>query len=288
MPLLALILVLIAAILHAIWNLLAKDSRDSSAFMWWGVTIGGIWFGLWMLTQAWLGLAREVWLIYAVSMLSEIAYLITITRGYASGDLSQVYPIARGSPPLLIALWGALFLSERLPVLGYAGIALLILGVYLASVPSWQDLARPLKAVGHRPAQWGLLAAVSVSIYTTLDKLAVNDVSPLVYNEWVYAGLAISYAPFVWSPGRRESTVREWKTNWRRIMLGSVVTVASYLLALTGMSMTSASYVGAVRATSVVIGALFGWLLLKERFGLLRVVAAAVMVVGLAVLALAP
>jgi len=286
-PLIALFLVLIAALLHAIWNLLAKDARDTSAFMWWGITIGALWFGGWMLTQTSLALPPEVWPVYILSMLAELAYLATITKGYNSGDLSQVYPIARGSPPLLIALWSAIFLAERLPLTGYAGIVLLIAGIYLVSLPSLKDLFRPLRALSHRPAQLAMLAAVWVSIYSTLDKIGVTYTSPLVYNVWVYAGIAVGYAPVVWSPRNRLSTIREWQTNRPRILMGSVATVSSYLLALMGMSMTSASYVGAVRATSVVMGAIFGWLLLKERFGGMRVFAAVLMVIGLTMLAIA-
>ncbi len=287
MPLLALFLVLIAAVLHAFWNLLAKDARDSSAFMWWGVSVGAAWYGAWVLTQTWMGLPREVWLIFAASLTMEVAYVGLITRGYATGDLSQVYPIARGSPPLLIALFSAIFIGERLPALGYVGIALLVVGVYLASLPSLDDLWKPLRALSHRPAQWALLAAFTVSVYSTLDKIAMGYATPLVYNAWVYAGIGIGYAPVVWSRVNRASTLQEFKTNWRRIAIGSVATVGSYLLALTGMAMTAASYVGAVRATSVVIGALFGWLLLKESFGAVRVFAAAVMVVGLTLVAVA-
>jgi drug/metabolite transporter (DMT)-like permease len=287
MPLLALFLVLIAAVLHAFWNLLAKDARDSSAFMWWGVSVGAAWYGAWVLTQTWMGLPREVWLVFAVSLTMEVAYVGLITRGYATGDLSQVYPIARGSPPLLIALFSAIFIGERLPALGYVGIALLVVGVYLASLPSLDDLWKPLRALSHRPAQWALLAAFTVSVYSTLDKVAMGYATPLVYNAWVYAGIGIGYAPVVWSRANRASTVQEFRTNWRRIAIGSVATVGSYLLALIGMSMTAASYVGAVRATSVVIGALFGWLLLKESFGAVRVFAAAVMVVGLTLVAVA-
>jgi len=109
----------------------------------------------------------------------------------------------------------------------------------------------------------------------------------MVYNAWIYGGIGIGYAPVVWARGNRAGTLRELQTNWRRIAIGSVATVGSYLLALTGMSMTAASYVGAVRATSVVIGALFGWLLLKESFGAVRVFAAATMVMGLTLVAMA-
>jgi drug/metabolite transporter (DMT)-like permease len=217
----------------------------------------------------------------------EVTYVYLITRGYAAGDLSQVYPIARGAPPLLIAVWSALFLAERLPVLGYAGIALLVFGVYLASLPTLGDFWTPLTALTHRPAQWALLAAICVSIYSVIDKVNIAFSSPLVYNTWVYAGISLGYAPFAWSQQNRASTQKEWRVNWRRILIGSVATIGSYVLALIGMQMTAASYVGAVRATSVVIGALFGWLLLKEKFGPVRVFAAVTMVLGLLLVAMA-
>ena len=308
MPPLALALVLLAAVLHGFWNFLAKDARDSSAFMWWGVSVGAVWYSAWVFTQEWMGLPQEIWLAFAVSLTAEVLYVVFITRGYATGDLSQVYPIARGSPPLLIALFSAILVGERLPILGYVGIVLLVIGVYLASLPSLSDLSKPLRALSHlrqrspriddetdlrtsgerwRPAQFALLAAVCVAIYSTIDKINMAHVSPQVYNAWVYAGIGLGYAPVVWSRANRASTMAEFKSNWRRIAIGSVATIGSYLLALIGMSMTAASYVGAVRATSVVIGALMGWLVLHEKFGGVRVFAAATMVVGLTLIAIA-
>ncbi len=287
MPFDALMLVLVAALLHALWNFLAKDARDSSAFMWWGVTIGAAWYAPFVAAQTSLAMPLEAWRFFLPSLAMEIAYVAFVTRGYANGDLSQVYPIARGAPPLFIALWSALFLAERLPLLGYAGITLLIFGIYLASLPTLADFWKPLRSLRHRPTQFALVAAVCVSIYSTLDKLGVAYTTPQVYNAWVYLGIAVGYAPFVWAREQRASAAREWRMNWRRILLGSVTTVGSYWLALTGMALTSASYVGAVRATSVVIGALLGWWWLREKFGAVRVIAAATMVAGLVLIAAA-
>ncbi len=286
MPFLALVIVLIAAILHAISNLLFKGGRDSSAFLWWAITVGAAWYGVFVFTQASLMLSFGTWLVLLPSIITEIAYARFITLGYGAGDLSQVYPIARGTPPLLIAAFGALFLGERLPALGYVGIVVLVLGIYLASLPSLGDVWKPLRALAHRPTQIALLAAICVTIYTLLDKVGMKSASPLVYNWWVYAGIAIGYTPFVWSKANRENTLIEWRTHWRRIVIASFATVGSYLFALIGLSMTEASYVGSVRASSVVIGAIFGWLLLKEKLGAVRVIAAATMVVGLLLIAL--
>ncbi len=287
MPLLALIVVLIAAILHAISNLFFKSGRDSSAFLWWAIAVGAIWYGVFVAAQSSLAMQLNAWLIIIPSIAVEVAYARLITLGYANGDLSQVYPIARGTPPLLIAALGAVFLGERLPLLGYVGIGVLVLGIYLASVPSSGEVLKPLRALAHRPTQIALLAALCVTAYTLLDKVGMQYASPLVYNWWMYTGIAIGYAPIAWSRMNRDSTRREWRANWRRIILGSFATVASYLFALMGLQMTAASYVGSVRASSVVMGALLGWLLLKEQLGALRVFAAALMVVGLMLIAVA-
>ena len=287
MPLLALIIVLIAAVLHAISNLLFKSGRDSSAFLWWAIAVGAAWYGVFVAVQSSLAMPLAAWLIIIPSIAVEVAYARLITLGYANGDLSQVYPIARGTPPLLIAALGAIFLGERLPLLAYCGIVVLVLGIYLASVPSWSEVLKPLRALTHRPTQIALLAALCVTAYTLLDKVGMQYVSPMVYNWWIYAGIAIGYAPIAWSRAQRDSTAREFRMNWRRIILGSFATIASYLFALMGLQMTAASYVGSVRASSVVIGALLGWLLLKEQLGALRVFAAALMVVGLMLIAVA-
>ena len=287
MPLLALIIVLVAAVLHALSNFLFKGGRDSSAMLWWSVTVGAVWYGVFVFTQSSVAMPLETWVVFIPSILAEVAYARLITYGYADGDLSQVYPIARGAPLLLIAVLSALFLGERLPALSYVGIALLIIGIYLASLPSLDDLLKPLRAAKHRPTQIALLAALCVTAYTLLDKIGVRYAQPLVYNWWVYAMIAVGYAPFVWSRANRASTAREFRMNWGRILVASVATVGSYLAALIGLSMTAASYVSSVRATSVVMGALLGWLFLKEQLGALRVFAAALMVVGLMLIAIA-
>ena len=281
MPLLALTLVLIAAILHAVSHLLIKAGRDSSAFLWWAITVGAVWYGMFVATRSSLLPSREALMVLIPSVIVEIVYARLITYGYAKGDLSQVYPIARGTPPLLIAVLSAIFLGERLPLLGYAGITLLVFGIYLASLPSLRDVVKPLRALKHRPTQLAFLAAICVTLYTLLDKIGMAYASPTVYNWWLYAGIAVGYAPITLSGANRASTRREWRTNWLLIVIASFATVGSYMFALMGLSLTAASYVGSVRATSVVVSALFGWLLLKEKFGAERVFAAVLMVVGL-------
>ncbi len=292
----ALLLVLLAAVLHAGWNYLAKSARDTDAFLWWALLVGAIGYGAYIFATASAYLPREVWFLYALSIGSEVGYLITLVRGYAAGDLSLVYPLARGSAPILVTLWSALFLRERLPAAGYLGVGLMVVGIFVVSrqpnLVSGLSLERRQsgKGRGAMPAVlWALASGFFVSVYSVLDKIIVNSVPPLVYNFWVYAGIAVAWAPFVWLRDRQAMTrnFAELRENYVRVVVGSMMTVGAYVVVLLALTMTSASYVVAGRGTSVIIGALLGWLALHEGFGRVRVLGAMLMVAGLAILAFA-
>jgi drug/metabolite transporter (DMT)-like permease len=281
MPLAALALVLLAAVLHALWNYLAKSASDTTAFLWWALFFGTLAYGVCIFSTASVSLPRQVWVLYGLSIAAEVGYLITLTRGYAGGDLSLVYPVARGSAPIFVTMWSAAFLGERLPLEGYAGIAMMVIGIYVASsLPTH----RPSPVLVRNGAlAWALASGVFVSLYTFLDKIIVDSVSPLVYNFWVYAGMTVLWAPFVWLEGRKAvRNFGELRRNLPRILLGSGMTIGSYVCALVALTMTSASYVLAGRSTSVIIGAALGWLVLQESVGRVRVVGAGMMVAGLA------
>ena len=287
MPLSALALVLLAAVLHACWNYLAKSARNTTAFLWWALLFGALGYGVYIFATTSVYLPRQVWVLYALSIGAEIGYLITLTRGYADGDLSLVYPISRGSAPIFTTLLSAMFLGERLPAAGYLGIGLMVAGVFVASSQaSSHPGALNLK---NSAIVWALISGVFISLYSFLDKIIVNSLSPLIYNFWVYAGMTVLWAPLVWLGGRRAmvENFQELRQNLPRVLFGSAMTIGSYLAALVALTMTSASYVVAGRGTSVIIGALLGWLVLKESVGRVRVIGATLMVAGLALIALA-
>ncbi len=287
MPLTALVLVLSAAVLHAGWNYLAKSARNTVAFIWWALLFGALGYSVYIFATSSVYMPREVWLPYILSMCAEVGYLITLTRGYADGDLSLVYPISRGSAPIFVTLWSALLVGERLPVMGYLGIALMVVGIYIVSSQPESRLAPfPLK---ESAMVWALVSGVFISLYSFLDKIIVNTLPPLVYNFWVYAGMTILWAPFVWFGGRRAllQNLQELRQNLSRVLIGSVMTIGAYVAALIALTLTSASYVVAGRGTSVLIGALLGWLALGESVGRIRVIGASLMVAGLAFIAFA-
>ncbi len=292
MPIAALGLVLLAALFHASYNFLAKASRDTNAFLWWCVALGTTIYGSWLwVAGLGISLASQSLIFFLVSAVAEVGYFYGLVRGYAQGDLSVVYPLSRGSAPLFVTLWSALVLGEHLPLLGYIGIALMIVGVYIASLTAngaGAALAGQMFiAPFHNPAaQWALASAVFIAIYSLSDREAIKATPPLVYNFWVFFGNLFTWGLIVWRWDNAARVLDELRANWARLILAALMTLGSYALVLVAQTMTSTSYVIAGRGTSVVIGTLLGTLALKEGFGAVRVFSAMMMAVGLLLIAI--
>jgi drug/metabolite transporter (DMT)-like permease len=290
--LIAFALIILAAFLHATWNLFAKVSKDMIALMWWATVLGVLGYGVWLLIGPSIYLGEGSWLPFLVSAVAETGYFITLVRGYSQGDLSLVYPISRGSAPIFAVLLSALVLGEKLPWFGYFGIGLMVIGIYVASLPLgggrrdfWATTVAPFRNVA---VGWSLASAIFIAIYSISDKIAVNATPPLIYNWWVFVGNAVLWMPLVWRrfPSRRNFD--ELSGNSLGVVATSVMMVGAYAAALVALALTSASYVVAGRGLSVVISAFFGSLVLKEGFGTARIMGATLMVVGLAMMAFAP
>jgi drug/metabolite transporter (DMT)-like permease len=290
MLLLALLLIMAAAFLHAGWNVLAKVARDTFALMWWASLFGALGYGVWLLGTSGIYMDPGSWLPFFVSALAETGYFVTLVRGYSEGDLSLVYPLSRGSAPIFAAAWSAVVFAERLPVEGYLGVALIVCGIFIVSNPigrsesgdgSWHVSSLFKK----KAAGWALASAVFISVFSVSDKVAVTATPPLVYIWWVIAGDTVLWAPIVWRSSRLRKNIQELKTNVRAVIGTAIAMTAAYGAALAALALTSASYVVAGRGFSVVIGAIVGALLLKESFGYARIIGAIVMVTGLVFIA---
>ena len=150
MPPQAIALLLLSAVMHAAWNGWMKGSSSRLAYLWWGQILAiGLYAVPIALTHS-LAVPPSIWPILAASALCETGYMIAIARAYGLADMSLVYPLARGSAPAFVTLWSGLWLGERLPWAGYLGIALLILGLYLVSLPGgylWVRGRRPVEPV---------------------------------------------------------------------------------------------------------------------------------------------
>jgi len=288
-------LIMAAAILHAMWNVFAKVSKDTIAFMWLATVFGTLGYGVWL---AWLSgqtlfLATRTWPWFMLSAIAETGYFVTLVRGYSRGDLSLVYPLSRGSAPIFAAVLGAI-MGERLGWFGYAGIVLMVVGVYVASLPVERsrmrfELSRRMffAPFRDRAAFWALASGVFIAVYSISDKVAVTTTLPLTYNWWVFVGNTFFWMPFVLQRTRLSTILGELRSSWRSIIMTAVMMVGAYAAALAALALTSASYVVAGRGSSVVIAAIIGSSVLKESYGSTRITGGAIMVLGLVLIAFA-
>ena len=273
MPPAALGLVLLSAVLHASWNLVVKASRDRLAAAWMQTTIGALVFAPVLIVQ---GIPSERWGSLAVSAVFHLGYALTLVAAYDRGDLSVVYPIARGSAPLLVMLGAALLLDDT-PGAGGVAAVILIAGGILSMV------RRSRGGVA-----WALVCGGFIAGYTLVDGSAVRtDGGSLRYVVTLIGLNAITLLIVMVirrTPSAMLETVR--RDGWRNAFAGSASVVA-YALVLTAARWAPLGLVSAVRETSVILGALGGWLLLKEPFGPARLRASALIAVGLMVLVVA-
>lgn len=283
MPLTALALIIAAAAMHTAWNLIVKQARDRQIVTWWALVVGAL-INLPLLANTTIPV--EVWPYAIASAAVEAAYFMLLIRAYQNGDFSEVYPLARGAAPALIAVWAVLFLGERPQAAGLAGLALLLGGLLVVGASRLFTERRAVKL--NAGLLLTLLAvALCISIYSAIDAWAVRLMRPAAYNVLVLGLTGMFIAPFVVARFGVRSMLREGRANLWRIVVIGVLLLLAYMLVLEAYSMARASYVGALREISVVIAAFAGWRLLDERFGIVRTAGAVLIFCGIMVVALA-
>lgn len=276
---LPLLLVLSSAGLHATWNLIVKQEEDKLLSAWLTVMTPAC-----VLSPALLvtGLpAPEAWGILLASGAIHSLYNTALARAYEHGDLSVVYPVARGLAPLLVALAAPSLLAERLGPLAVCGILLVGAGI------AWLGLSARRAAAGAAAVGWAAATALCIASYTMIDKVGVGRADPLAYIIVLFACNGTLMAPGIfWRRGlRRLSGISP--RRWLLLVSGGLLSLTAYLLVLVAMRLTQVSYVAALRESSVIIAAVLGWRLLREPFGLQRILAALVVTLGLALLVVA-
>jgi drug/metabolite transporter (DMT)-like permease len=305
----ALALVLGAAAIHAAWNALAKKAHHPIAFLWSSVVIATAAlgpFGLRYLPEGGIPGAAVPFVI-ATSLIHAV-YFYALARAYGSGgDLSLVYPIARGLGVALVPLVAFAVLDERPSPLGAVGVALVVVGIAAISLASSSLAPSPTgetegrastsslapgggegRARGRilgRGTGWAVLTGLTIAAYSLVDKAGVARLHPLPYLVVLGAGMSLLLAPFVWRA--RSAFVHEWRVNWRAIVVASTLNLTSYLLVLFAFRLAKAGYVVAARESSIVLSVLIGWLWLGERGLGRRLAGAAVVLAGVACVALA-
>jgi len=286
MTLANLLLLLTSAGVHVVTHITLKRSRDRSAFVGWMLLASAVLFSpIVVLTRA--SIPPIGWGLMLFSSVFEAGYFIFIALAYRGADLSVVYPLARGVGPVLLLVWSALILREPLTAGGVIGVALIALGLYAVSLPRPGAWREPLAALRQSGPRWAVAAGVCISGYTAIDKVGIGYVPPLLYTYLALWITLLWVAPWtLWYVGRR-GLRDEWRLSKAGIVLAGFTTLSAYGLVLLAMAGgTPASYAGAIREVSVVLGAAYGVFVLKEQGGPMRLVGAGLVAAGVAAIGL--
>jgi len=282
MPTLAIALLLTSAALHALWNLLLKQSREKYLAMGWQVIIGSI---LSIFALIFIGLPpRSMWLFVLISAILEAIYFAILTYAYNDHDFSLVYPVARGAAPALVVIWSALFLGEIPSPGGFLGIALIVCGLAIIGATSL------LQNQDNKPHLRGIAIALSValviSIYTLVDGFAVKNGPALSYGLSLFMLMPLFTTPMIVRHYGLERSLKAFRDQPRRLILVGILAVIAYLSALYAYSIAPVNYSEAIREVSVVMGAFAGWYFLGEQMGKIRILGALVIFAGIVMIAI--
>lgn len=287
MTLAAVVLVLIAAFTHATWNYAAKRSGGGLPFVWVSsvfalglYAVAGVGYWLWRQPE----LPPRIWWVVVGSGALKTVYSLLLQRAYRSGDFSLVYPLTRGTAPVLATLGAIAFFGERPTPLALAGGGIIIACVFMLT--GGPGLLHADRAHLRQGIFYGLACATCVGIYTVWDQRAVSHLHlpPILYDGGTQLVLFLILSPFAWR--RRDEVVAAWREHRGKAAIVGLLSPVAYVLILYAMSFTPVSYIAPAREISIVIGAFFGAKLLGEGDATRRLLAAAGMAAGIIALAL--
>ena len=267
--------VLFAAACHAGWNALIKvglDPLSTTALIALGSAVVGIvclpFFGM-------PAVAAWPWIV--ASAVIHLFYFAALIESYRTGDLGQVYPIARGTAPLMTAGASTVFVGEPLSVLSWGGIVVLAVGVLLLSARG----GRAFEQIDRRAVGFALATALTICTYSIVDGIGARvSLNPESYVAWVFIGNAMLLVPYAfWRDGR--DVAAAMRRFWLRGLVGGTLSAVSYGIALWAMTLAPIAIVATLRETSVLFGAAIAVIWLKEPLRPLRIGAALLIVCGL-------
>ena len=292
MPLSALALVVLAGFIHASWNIAAKKADGDVRFVaftalvlmvFWAPV--GVWVG-WQQVPLW-GVIE--WALVLASALIHVGYFIVLLRGYRKADLTVVYPLARGSGPLLSSMVAIVFLGEQISALGLAGILGVVGGVFLiAGGPGlWKAAHDPLQQARVRTGIfYGASTGLFIASYTVIDGYAVKValMSPILVD---YVGNLLRLVFLLPTLMRERSVVAQmWRKQRRYALIVGIFSPVSYVLVLYAMQVAPLSHVAPAREVSMLFAALLGGHLLGEKDRGPRILGAALIAMGVMALGL--
>jgi drug/metabolite transporter (DMT)-like permease len=287
MSLTALALVLTAAFIHAYWNLLVKRAEGGAAFVWLFCLSSAVLYApvvLVLVIIEPLDYGPLAYVLIFSSGILHLVYAMALNRGYNVGDLSVVYPIARGTGPLIASVGAILLLGERPSFVGAIGIVLIIAGILLIA-GAWSPALFRGSDRAAKGLVYGVLTGVCIASYTVNDAYAVKVllVSPVMIDYFGNVVRLVFLTPAIVS---RPGPLREeWRKNWKCAAAVGALMPLSYILSLFAMRIAPVSYVAPARELSMLVGTYFGAKLLQEGHTRARIAGTALMVAGVVGLA---
>ncbi len=313
----ALALVMGSAVVHATWNLAAKKSGGGIAYVYLVAVFGSVFWaplGIWLILTGRAiapGASAVAAFVYiSCASLLHLAYFVSLQKGYQCGDLSLVYPLARGTGPLISSILAIILYGERPSVPAFMGALLIAGGAFflaggregangIVTTPAGEPTT-PGEAMdpertsaGQSSAiYYGLLTGVFIAAYTLWDKYAVSTggVNPLFLEWGTCLGRLIMMGPgFLLTPMRRASLAQAWRDQRRPAMIVGLLSPASYMMVLSALAVSPVTYIAPTREISILLGTLAGSRLLLEgdhRVRTRRLIAATAMALGVVALAI--
>jgi uncharacterized membrane protein len=277
----AFVLVIVSALLHAMWNFTTKKVSGNLGVLYLGMAIASLVllpFAVGSLLSSGLVPIGYVFIIATGAI--HAFYFLFLSRAYAHGSISVVYPVARGSGVVGTAALALLFLQEEISMAGACGIICTSLGILFIG------LSRGTRMDDKRALLYALLVGLTMIAYSIVDKMAVTYVHPLIYILGLFMLSMLFLTPHV-VMNRRDELVRAWKEYKKYSVIIGLGSAVGYLMILFVFQMARVSYVVAVREVSVAIGAVLGMVYLGEVCSRRKILGIALITAGLILIRIA-
>ena len=275
-------LVIISIFTHAYWNYLIKSSKNKHVFT-----------SLSKLSEILIFAIPAIYFLFTTEFRIEFILLITVAASitflnyfflasaYKYGDLSLVYPVSRSSI-IFLPLFAYYFIDERIDSIGLLAILSILIGTFVMHMESLtvQGIRTIIKNISNRGSFYAIMAALAVAGYTLWDKISISKMEPFLYFYLYTFIVAILYNSVTFIKFRKDELREEWKLNRSKIIQVGFFNSFTYILILTALTMSKATYVGGLRQLSIVIGAFLGFRFLGEKMTLPKIVGIIISIIG--------
>ncbi|OAS18532.1 GRP family sugar transporter [Paenibacillus oryzisoli] len=279
----SILLVIASGLAHAIWSLFTKSSLNKGVFLWSIIMVTTVILLPYLIKELWFTpLSMSAYGLLGLSAALQAAYALLLSRTYNMGDLSQIYPIMRGTNTLFIPIVSVLFLRESLSPLGWTGLLCMVIGFLLLSgifTRARSTGLPPVKSV--KPFLMALSVGLCTTCYVLVDKLNLAHISPIALLEVTNIGFVAGLTPLVLASKQLR---REWQINFKTIVLGAILNPASYLLFLFAMKYAPVAHISPLREIGTVFATLLGIFILKEKQGTLRILCSILILIGILII----